>query len=80
MLQNSRVLVGRPDVEAKVLELMREAGAPISPNFIAKRLGISWATARSILFKLAIEGKVVAMETLKSWVFMLPKDKGDGEE
>jgi len=67
-----RSLVGDPEVEAKVLEVIRKAGIPVSIDYVAHQIGVSWHTARSILLKLAAEGKVKAINTTKSFVFALP--------
>jgi len=45
------------DLEGDILELVRREA--VTPDEVAKRLGISWATANGHLLKLVGEGKVL---------------------
>jgi predicted ArsR family transcriptional regulator len=45
------------DVDADILGLIRQGA--VTPDEVAKRLGISWATANGHLLKLVGEGKLV---------------------
>jgi hypothetical protein len=48
---------------------------PVSIDFVAFNLNLSWVTARALLFTLALEGKLKCMKTSKSWVFWLEHAK-----
>ena len=72
-------LVGSPEVEAKALELIREAGMPVSIDYVARSLGVSWQTARTILLYLVIKGKLKMIDTTKGPVFILRKESLRGE-
>mgnify|MGYP000468678188 CR=1 FL=1 len=65
------------EFELKVLEVMKKAGKPVSIDYIAYHCGVAWTTARAVLFRLTVEGKVKAIDTTKSWIFFLPKEGGD---
>ena len=62
-------IVGNPEVEAQVLKVVREAGVPVSIDYVAHHLGVSWHTARSILLRLAVKGKLKMIDTTKGPVF-----------
>jgi hypothetical protein len=47
---------------------------PVSIDFVAFNLNLSWVTARALLFTLALEGKLKCMKTSKSWIFWLEKE------
>jgi len=64
-------LVGNPEVETHALEVVREAGVPVSIDYVAHHLGVSWHTARSILLRLAVKGKLKMIDTTKGPVFAL---------
>jgi predicted ArsR family transcriptional regulator len=70
-----RKVVGDREVEARVLAVVEKAEIPVSVEYVAHNAGLSWHTARAVLFKLAAEGKVEAMNTTKSWVFMAKKGR-----
>lgn len=42
-------------------------------NDLAKKLEVSWPTARQILMELLLEGKIEADKTPKSWIFKARK-------
>jgi hypothetical protein len=46
---------------------------PVSVDFVAFHLGISWPTARGLLLTMAVNKKVEAEKTTKSMIFRLPK-------
>ncbi|RLI25748.1 hypothetical protein DRO58_06090 [Candidatus Bathyarchaeota archaeon] len=56
----------------KTLQVVREAGKPVSVDYVAKRLGVNWQTARTLLLLLACKGKLRLVDTTKGWVFTLP--------
>lgn len=57
-------------MEEAVLKLLDNAPLPVSIEFVAKKLGISWVTARGLLLSLALKGRIKALKTSKFWVFM----------
>jgi len=46
-----------PNLEQDILQLLRKD--PVTPDEVARRLGVSWATANGHLLKLVGEGKAV---------------------
>ena len=69
-----RSKVGSPQLDRATLDVMREAGIPVSVQYVANRVDIAWHQARAQLFKLAMEGKIKAFNTTKSWIFTLNTD------
>ena len=69
MLRLRQAKVGNPELEARVIKLVKRAGMPISIEYIAHNLDVSWATARAILLELALNDRIVAEKTSKSWIF-----------
>lgn len=61
--------VGDPKLQAEAVELLRRTDVPVSVDFVAHHLGMAWSTARALLFKLALDGKIVARKTSKAWIF-----------
>lgn len=59
------------EMENKAIEALREAKMPASIEYVARKTGLAWHQARSLLFRLAAEDKVSMLNTTKSWVFML---------
>lgn len=64
-----------PAVEEQVLQVLREVQIPVSIDYVAQRLGISWGTARAILLNMTIEGKLKSQKTTKSLIFSLNGDE-----
>ncbi len=61
--------VGSPELEEATIDVMRKAAMPVSITYIADRVDVAWHQARSQLFLLALEGKINAIKTTRSWVF-----------
>lgn len=59
------------ETEERVLKVMKEAGQPVSCDYVAFRLKIGWGTARGVLLNMALKGKITALKTTKSFIFML---------
>ncbi len=59
----------REHLENRVLQILNEADMPVSADFVAHQLGLSWNTAKSFLLELALEGRLRARKTTKSWIF-----------
>lgn len=68
-----RSKVGDPEIQANVVKLVKEAGMPVSVEYIAHNLDVAWATARGILFELALRREIIAEKTTKSWIFQWRK-------
>ncbi len=66
--------VGSPELEDATIDVMRKAAMPVSMQYIADRVDVAWHQARSQLFLLALEGKIIAVNTTKSWVFTIKPD------
>jgi len=65
--------VGSEKLRRKALRAIGEAKVPVTIDYVADRLSISWSTARAILLELALSGRIVAEKTLKSWIFRAKK-------
>ena len=68
-----KLVVGRPEIEAKALKIVKEAGRAVSVDYVAYHLGVSWGTARALLLKLAAKGLLESIETTYGMVFRLPR-------
>ena len=66
--------VGNVEYEKKRVLLLKTVKNPVSIDFVAFNLNLSWVTARALLFTLALEGKLKCMKTSKSWIFWLEKE------
>jgi len=69
-----RSKVGSPKLDNATLEVIREADMPVSVQYVADRVDIAWHQARAQLFKLAMERKITAVNTTKSWIFTINPD------
>ena len=58
----ARSLIGDPEIEAKVLEAIRQHGRPVSVSFIARALGVSWPRAKELLADMVSKGKLITVE------------------
>jgi predicted transcriptional regulator len=63
------VRMDRRKVLAQILETVKKAGKPVSIDYVAYHLGVSWHTAKAYLFELVAQGKLKAIETTKGYVF-----------
>ena len=59
------------ETETKVIETLKEYGKPVSVGYIAWKLKVTWGTARGLLFKMALNGKISATDTSKGFFFSL---------
>jgi hypothetical protein len=57
--------------EERILQVMKEANQPVSCDYIAFNLQIGWGTARGILLNMALKGRITALKTTKSFIFLL---------
>ncbi len=60
----------------QAMNLLKSAGTPCSISYVAKQLGIAWVTARALLLRLALEGKIKSQKTTTSFVFWI-NEKGE---
>jgi len=60
-----------PKTEERILQVMKEANQPVSCDYIAFNLQIGWGTARGILLNMALKGRITALKTTKSFIFLL---------
>lgn len=74
-----RSKVGEPKLQARVVEIVRDAGMPVSVDYVGYNAGVSWTTARAILFELILQGRVLAQKTSKSWIFHTRTSSRDAE-
>jgi len=65
-------------LKPKALEVLRSSEIPLGVGDIAKRLDVSWTTARAILLTLEAEGKVGSLKTSKSKVYFI-KGRGNAQ-
>ena len=54
----------------RALEIVEQAGKPVSMDYVAHNLGVSWHVARALLLELAIKGRLKVIETTRGYVFM----------
>lgn len=57
-------------VEDAILEIIDTAGMPVTVEYVARKIGVTWASTRAILFELSIERRLRAVRTTHSWVFV----------
>jgi hypothetical protein len=62
-----------PEIGKKALQLIENMEMPVSIEYVSIGLGVAWATARMILFGLALKEKVVARRTTSGWIFSAKK-------
>lgn len=68
--------VGTEHFESEVIKLLEKTPMPVSIDYVAHHLQISWSTARGLLMDMALEKKIEAEKTTKSLIFrLLKKDK-----
>jgi predicted transcriptional regulator len=65
-----RIKAERHKLMAKALEIVEKAGKPVSIDYVAYHLGVSWHTARALLLELSAQGKLKAIDTTMSYVFV----------
>jgi predicted ArsR family transcriptional regulator len=65
----------REEWKRATLEFLQGQPNPVHPSDVAKLLGVSWDTARSVLLELEAEGKVVSIRTTRYSVYRLRGEK-----
>jgi predicted transcriptional regulator len=63
-------------MEQQTVELLKTSKIPCSISFVAKHLSIAWATARTLLLNLTIQGKIKSQKTTTSIIFWV-NDKSE---
>lgn len=63
---------GNEEIENQVVELLTKTSMPVSIDYVAHHLHMSWSTARGLLLNMTIKGKIEAEKTTKSLIFRLP--------
>jgi hypothetical protein len=57
------------ELETQALNLLEKENMPLSIGFVAYHLKVTWQTARSLLLKMSLRGKIEALETSKGFMF-----------
>jgi len=57
-------------LESKAVELLERKKMPLSVGYVAFHLKITWQTARGLLLKMSLGGKIRALETSKGYMFV----------
>jgi len=52
-----------------MVEEIRKSDVPVNTEYLAKKTNISWSRASRMLLRLALQGKILATETINGWVF-----------
>jgi len=66
-------------LKEKALRLLEKTEMPIGVGDMAKKLDVSWSTARAILLRLEAEGKVRSLKTSKSRVYFVAPQQGESK-
>jgi hypothetical protein len=62
------------------MSIVANSTSPVEVQYVAKPLGIGWATARNILQGLVIDGKIVQLQTTSGrLLFYLSNDESDSK-
>ncbi len=61
----------------KTVEILEKQNMPLSVGFVAFHLNVTWQTARSLLLKLSLNGKIDAIETSKGMLFSAKAGKSE---
>lgn len=59
------------ELEKKTLDILNTYGKPVSVGYVAYNLKVCWATARALLFRMSLTGKIKALDTSKGFLFEL---------
>jgi DNA-binding transcriptional ArsR family regulator len=57
------------ELKIEALKILKESEVPLCVGDVAKRLGVTWSTARAILLTLEAEGLVKSLKTSKSKIY-----------
>lgn len=64
-----RFKVNDPEIREQTILIVESNEIPVSTDYVAHKLGVSWSTAKSLLLELALKGEIKAQKTTKSWIF-----------
>ena len=53
----------------KALEIVEKTGKPVSIDYVAYHLGVSWHVARALLLELVARGKLKMIDTTRGILF-----------
>ena len=70
-------MIDAPEIVSKAMRAIRDAGMPVSIDYVAHNTGLAWHQARALLFKMALDGKVSMLTTTKGHVFSLKEGTGN---
>jgi hypothetical protein len=59
------------EVEEKAIQILKDYGKPASIGYVAHNLKVCWTTARGLLFKMSLAGKIRAIETSRGFFFAI---------
>jgi len=62
------------DIDRAILEYLAEQDWPVTTEMVAKKLGVSWNTAQTHLYKLMAEGKVKGRKIGRQNQWMLSRE------
>jgi len=65
------------ELREKALGVLLKSDLPLGVGDVAKKLDVSWSTARAILLRLEAEGKVRSLKTSKSRVYFVAPQQGE---
>lgn len=66
------------ELRIRIKKLILGTGRPVSADYVAKNVDISWSTAKEILLEMALLNEITAEKTTKSWIFrpLIHSNKG----
>jgi hypothetical protein len=66
--------VAEQELETRAISLLEQENMPLSIGYVAYHLKVTWQTARSLLLKMSLRGKIKALETSKGFMFCPKQD------
>jgi len=74
---SQETLEGEKGFTSSIHDILRQMGCPVTVGFVAKKMRVSWSTARHMLFELTLNDELSCIETSNGRVFTLrEKDSG----
>jgi hypothetical protein len=64
-----------PQFQEKVLAVLKASNMPCGIEYVGKKTGVPWVTARGALMDLALQGRVSIIRTQHGLLFTLPKEE-----
>jgi len=56
-------------VAKRIIEVVDKSDVPVTVDYVAYNIGVSWNTAKTLLLELALIGRVQATKTSHGWIF-----------